>query len=187
MAIEVNIRILRSTVLEEVRKTTAYIGSKAISAEDPGAFGRVAAVEANDEQLDRYFSEACADAKLAMVHWIIYANWQTVPRPSDTDYLSILLKLPDNWEKSLESAVREQLLSHLVNGVVWRWLLQTKKEDAQAYAAQSQAAMLAIKQILLTRRRPTRRAAPSGDDDTPDGLWHDEGVWLDAATWNENN
>jgi len=96
--------------------------------------------------------------------------------------------MPDNWIDTLRVAVEEQLRSHLVNAVLWRWLMLVKKDEAQAYAALSEEAMLRIKQLLLTRKRPTRRAAPSGGDEpTADGLWHDNEVWLDATNWQENN
>ena len=50
-----DIQISKARVLDEVAKTTAYIGSKAVSEQDPGAYDRISAIDANREQLERYW------------------------------------------------------------------------------------------------------------------------------------
>ena len=69
MTYEININISKARVLDEVDKRTAYIGKKATSEQDPGAYERVATVDANREQLDIYWMEACSDATTALDHW----------------------------------------------------------------------------------------------------------------------
>lgn len=188
MANQVYINITRSSVLEEVYKTTAYIGAKAGTPQDTDAYNRIAATSVNDEQLVRYFSEAGAEAKQALGHWLdtsLPANGY-----GQNDYISFQFSMPDNWIPALQGAVEEQLRSHLVNAVLWRWLMLTKKDEAAAYQALSNESMLRVKQLLLMRKRPTRRAAPSGggdDEPTADGIWHDNDLWLDANNWQENN
>lgn len=179
--ITVNIKISKAQVLEEVAKTTAYIGSKSISAEDPGAYSRVSTTTANQEQLDRYWMSACTEASHAMRGWMSKVNKHLLNGVADMsrDY-EVTLRMPTNWHSVLVDPLKEALMSHLVNSVVGQWLMVTKKEEAQAYAILAAASLQQVKEILLTRRRPDRRPHGTVEDDN---LWHRVVNWSRSLIW----
>lgn len=180
--ITVNIKISKAQVLEEVAKTTAYIGSKSISAEDPGAYSRVSTTTANQEQLDRYWMSACTEASHAMRGWVSQVNKHLLTGRVDMsrDY-EVTLHMPENWHTALIDPLKEALMNYLVNAIVSHWLMVTKKEDAQAYAILAADALRKVKEILLTRKRPGRRPHGTTEDDN---LWHRVVTWVRSTIWN---
>lgn len=185
MTITYNIQISKARVLDEVQKTSAYIGSKAMSAQDPGAYERVAAVDANREQLDRFWMEACDDLSLLLSHWIVSVTSQMLahhPEIGAANDYKVTLAMPTNWNDAYLSPLKEALMSYLVNSIVTKWLLITKKEDAESYAALASGTALQISQMLLERKRPSKRSPSNaghsdlwGESST---LWGESGYWV---------
>lgn len=54
------IQIDRDYILDEVARTTAYIGSKAITEQDKEAFERISTIQEDEAQLKRFYDEALA-------------------------------------------------------------------------------------------------------------------------------
>ena len=183
--ITINITISKARVLDEVAKTTAYIGSKSMSAEDLGTYERVAVVDPDREQLDRYWMEACGGASMALAHWCTSANAQLLTHHAelDRDY-KVTLQLPTNWNNAYNNALRESIMSYLINSILSRWLLIVKKDEAEAYAALSSGNGAQIAQILLERKRPARRGH-GGDSggDSANGLWTGPALWDGPKLW----
>lgn len=181
MKITLNIEVSKARVLDEVQKTTAYIGAKAMSEQDPGAYERVAAVDANREQLDRYWMKACSDATMMLDHWVMTARSQVLshhPEIGEEANYKVTLALPTNWNDAYSKTIEELLMSYLVNSIMAKWLMIVKKEDAAAYANLAIGTGQQITQLLLIRKRPVRRSS-TGDD----GLWHGSDVWVRAEMW----
>ena len=182
MTITQNIQVSKARVMDEVAKATAYIGQKAASQQDPGAYERIATTDANREELDRYWMEACTGASLLLDHWLTGQTRQTLTHHPDIsaerDY-NVTLGLPANWNFAYLNSVKEALLSYLVNSIVSQWLLRTQKQDAAAYAALANGAGRRIDQLMLLRVRPKRRATPGADD----GRWHRADIWHRAELW----
>lgn len=178
--ITVNIKISKARVLDEAMKTTAYIGKKAASAEDPGTYERVAAIDANREQLDRYWTEACSDASMLLDHWMITVASQVLSHHPelDRDYTATL-NMPTNWPSQYQSTLSELLMSYLVNSIVAKWLLLTLPSQVEAYASLASGAAMQVTQLLLMRKRPARRRSGVVDD----GLWHRADVWHRDEPW----
>ena len=59
---EIRIEIWRNDVLTQVKMSSAYLGAKRTDAKDPESFERVSLVDANDEQLHRFWTESCETA-----------------------------------------------------------------------------------------------------------------------------
>ena len=182
MAITVNINISKAKVMEEVAKTTGYIGQKAVSGEDPAAYNRIAVIDANREQLDRYWMEACSAMTTLLGHDLTDAESQVLPASgtNNTNY-RVKLRLPSNWNSALRDALSEHVMSYLVNAISSRWLMMTQKADAEPYAVLSGGSAGQVRTILLTRKRPTRRAASGGGEET--GLWVGTDLWIGQNTW----
>lgn len=179
--ITINIQVSKARVMDEVAKTTAYIGKKAASAEDPGTFERVATIDANREQLDRYWMEACSGASLLLDHWMTSVASQVLTHHPelDKDYIATL-SMPTNWPIQYQPTLHEALMSYLVNYIVSKWLLITLPSQAEAYASLASGSAGQVEQILLTRKRPLKRSSSgSGDGD----LWVGPNMWVGSIIW----
>ena len=184
MTITYNIQVSKARVFDEAQKTSAYIGSKAMSAQDLGAYERVAAVDANREQLDRYWMEACDDLSLLLSHWIVSVTSQVLAHHPEigaaSDY-RVTLAMPTNWNDAYLSPLKEALMSYLVNSVVAKWLLITMPSQAESYAALASGTALQISQMLLERKRPSKRSPSNVDGEGAE--WIATDVWDQSTTW----
>lgn len=179
--ITIDIQINKARVLDEVAKTTAYIGSKSMSEQDPGAYERVANIDADREQLDRYWMESCSDASLLLDHWATLITSQVLTHHPElgNDYKATLA-MPTNWPSQYKYTLQEALMSYLVNSIVAKWLLITLPSQAETYATLASGKAAQVQQLMLTRmRQKARSSSPSADD----GLWHRADVWHRAELW----
>lgn len=176
-----NIQVSKQRVMDEVAKTTAYIGSKSMSAEDPGAYLRIASIDADREQLDRYWMEACSGASLLLDHWMVSVTTQVLTHHPelDNDYKAVIA-MPTNWPSQYLTTLNESLISYMVNYIVSKWLLIVLPAQAEGYAALASGEAGQVSQLLLVRKRPIpRRSGPSVDD----GLWYGADIWYGADQW----
>lgn len=185
MAITYNIQASKQRVMDEVMKTTEYIGSKAVTREDPGAYNRIAATSANREQLDRYWMEGCSGASMLLDHWMTSQTSQMLTHHPElgNDYKAVLA-MPTNWPGQYSTTLHEALLSYLVNHIVSKWLMKTAPAQAEGYAALASGAALQVEQILLMRKRPTpRRSVRPGESEG--NIWHGGDLWVGANIWGQ--
>lgn len=142
----VKIDIKRAGVYSEVRKTSAYIGSK-IPTEDGGTlYDNVAAVSENEEMLERFLVEA-------------YDNVAEVSK----DYISSLTKgdtnltltyaMPNGYNVAFNAVLQGKIYSYMVNYVLAMWLMQCNypKDVAAVYKQDCVAILASIKDILTAR------------------------------------
>ena len=171
MATTLSITISKSRVIDEAQKASAYIGKKLTNEKDPGAYERIAALDADREQLDIYWMEACNDATLGMGHWLIAVTDQMLGHHYDhtRDY-HVELSLPSNWNTNLAGPTKEAVMSYLVNSVAAAWFLTTGEGNAYAQAAAKAAGrLLLIVDNLMARVRPASRLAGGGSSGGGDG------------------
>lgn len=177
-----NIRISKARVMDEVKKATAYIGSKAVSAQDPGAYERVATTDANREQLDRYWMEACSSAGILLDHWMVNQSSQMLshhPEIGRANDYNVTLRMPTNWESQYAGILEEKIMSYLVNSIVSQWLLVAFPAQAATYAGLAGITERQISQLMLVRKRPAKRSPNTNSD----GLWHRADIWVRSELW----
>lgn len=181
MVITQNIQVSKARVMDEVAKATAYIGQKAVSQQDPDTYERIATTDANREELDRYWMEACSGASLLLDHWMVSVTTQLLTHHPelDNDYKAVIA-MPTNWQSQYLTTLHESLISYMVNYIVSKWLLIVLPAQAEGYAAQASGASGQVSQLLLVRKRPIpRRSGPNADD----GLWYGADLWHGADQW----
>ena len=184
--ITVNIQVSKQRVLDEVQKTTEYIASKSVSDQDPGAYERIAAIDANREQLDRYWMEACGDAAMLLDHWTVSITSQVLSHHPELDAahdFKATLAMPTNWPNQYANTVREKVMSYLVNSIVTKWLLLVAPSQVEAYAELATGTEKQISLLMLARMRPRPRK-PSGDDQEG-GVWIGSAIWVGSNTWGQ--
>jgi hypothetical protein len=186
--ITVNIQVSKARAFDEVQKTTEYIASKAVSAEDLGAYERIAAIDSNREQLDRYWMEACGDVAMLLDHWTVSITSQVLTHHPELDAshdFKVVLAMPTNWPNQYTNTVREKVMSYLVNSIVTKWLLLVAPSQAEAYAALATGASQQITQLMLMRQRPTMRSSGGGGGGTDEegATWNTSDIWNQSTTW----
>jgi len=159
MATAYNIRIVKSRVIDEVQKTTEYIGSKSMGAEDTEAFDRVRAVDADREQLDRYWMESCALLTTSLGRWLASTSDQGLGHHYEAgrNYTATLM-MPSNWNSALGLSVVESLTGYLVNMIVSKWCRIAAPAAADTHAAQASAYLEDAQRKLSRRVKPERNS-----------------------------
>jgi len=136
----------KSDVLDEVRKTSAYIGAKS---QDIIAYDKIALINANDEQLDRFWDECCADTTDMLAKWLVTDG-------STASAYSITLRPSMSWITALQSSLESDIRSALVNGILAKWLMTVGSAGAEGYAQMSAAMLQQAENKLHRYQAPTR-------------------------------
>lgn len=139
---EITINIDKQSVFDEVNKTSGYIGAKS---QDLAQYDRTALVQANDEQLDRFWDEACSLATTTLAQWLMSDG-------SDDDHYNVVLRPSAAWNNALQSSVEMSLKGYLVNSILAKWLMIVGSTQVDGYAklASSQLADVEVKMYQLT-------------------------------------
>ena len=183
--ITVNIQISKQRVLDEVMKTTAYIGKKAASAEDPGTYERVANIDADREQLDRFWMESCSGASMLLDHWMTSVDSQVLTHHPelDKDYKATLA-MPTNWPSQYQYTLHEALISYMVNYIVSKWLLIVLPSQVEAYATLASGCATQVEQLMLMRKRPAPRSSVNPGE-SEGNIWRGSNLWVGANIWGQ--
>lgn len=177
-----SITISKSRVLDEVAKTSAYIGAKMMSGDDPVAYERIATTDADREQLERYWMECCADMASVLNGWVSYAGNQGMTHHVEIDRdFEMSLRMTDNWNDNLGQSINDALTSYMIDGMVAKWCMLANKKEAEAYTALAASSLQQARAMTFMRVRPTRRV----NEDMPlrDKGCFDTGIWLGGKNW----
>lgn len=140
--------VRKDDVLEEVSKTTAYEGAKAVRAEED-VYGRVATTRADEEMLERFWQEARTGALGAVAEYTDEAT-------ADGDDMELRLLMPGTYNTAMTGAAEKMLRSFAVNYVVSKWFAMANKDSAESYAMLAAASLKDVKAKLDERVRPAR-------------------------------
>lgn len=149
---EQKISIHHSSVMEEVSKTTAYIGSHKADGTAPAAYERIATTDYNEELLDRFYNEAINVLRHSLR---LYAVSDNTALPSSGKDFTITLRMPPNWDKDKVDMDCEAYL-YVTHYVLSRWSEIVDKDNAESLAGEASAHLQVITSAINKRRRPTR-------------------------------
>lgn len=142
----ITITINKSEVLDEVSKTTAYIGAKS---QDAATYSRIATVKANDELLEVYWQECRSGANIALSRWLVTDS-------STDDRYQASLQPSEAWMSSLQSAVGILLKSYFVNAILGKWLAVCGSAGAEGYVQLAENALKSAQENMYKLRSPER-------------------------------
>lgn len=148
----ITIAIDRSAVLDEVAKTTAYIGGMGISEEAPNAYEKVSTTDENDEMLNRFWGEACSLVVTELQERLTGVTMQEIDTNSG---LTLELTMPEQYSDAMTESVRYSLWSCLVQTVVAKWTQMLGMEASGTYAAGATAMLTDAVRKLLYKQPPT--------------------------------
>lgn len=142
----ITITINKSEVLDEVSKTTAYIGAKS---QDAATYRRIATVKANDELLEGYWQECRSGANIALSRWL------ATDSSTDSRY-QVSLQPSLSWASALQCAVGILLKSYFVNSILGKWLAVCGSAGAEGYVQLAENALKSAQENMYQLRSPER-------------------------------
>lgn len=156
----VTLTIDKAEVMDEVAKTTAYEGKKAVGEE--GAYERIFATEEDRAMLRRFWDEAASAATESMKRFLVAAgdtySAEADGKSVEREGYTVRLELSGSYDTALTPSVEKSLFSFFVNAIVGKWNGFVKEGQVERYEGEAAAALQDIMSKLFYRRRPTRRA-----------------------------
>lgn len=152
--IEINLNIKKSVVYNEVSKISSYIGAKRIDA-DKKVYERVFSTDDDRELLERYWRETKSSLMSILSRWLqgvsIPENSQTV---DDAEVWAVKLHLPDTFKAELAYGIDEDVLSYMINNILFKWLAVSEPKEAEYYGVMAENKKGEITRKLLYRTKP---------------------------------
>lgn len=152
---DLEITILRSDVMRRVALDSAYVAAKNARADE--LCDSVPVVDADDELLGNYWSQACARARTALAEYLSLTPRPCAPveatLPSSED-LNIHLRLPDNYNMATAITLQQLLASFLTYDILAEWLGIALPEAENRYRTAAAAHLALLGTALERRRRP---------------------------------
>lgn len=143
---EIELRVNKESVLNEVSQTTSYAGAKM---EDEHAYERIFTTDEDKSMLERFWSESknmvCSSLKKVL--------------QSETEeggeYM-VELSLSAAFDESLRESMERSLFSFFVMNIASKWYTFTNKSEATGYASEAATYMEDVKQKALYKKKPVR-------------------------------
>lgn len=132
--------ISKDKVLEEVAKSTAYVGV-AVDAHE-----KIATVDANEEILGSFIEVACNDLLLAFGAY--------APK---VEGLQFELSMPDGFDTDKATILERLVFEYIVSVVIWKWLFLYLPEKAVMWEQRAEDVKTRIKSTLNSRSKVLRR------------------------------
>ena len=155
---QIQLTVRKRDVYNEVAKTTAYAGSKQMSAEDEQAYDRVFTTDEDRLMLERYFGEAGDDIvnSLPTSYIVEVSSYNTgIGIDLDADF-RLTLQVPDAFPDALTASVEATMSFYFTTYIVSQWLALQKDDTAAVYAGKAQVFLGNISLLLHRRIRPVR-------------------------------
>lgn len=145
---ELDLRIERGEVYDEVAQTTSYTGAKMAEA---GAYDRIFTTEEDRSQLERFWGESCVDVCETLKEFVEGER-------SDGTGFGVRLRVSSSFEDALVPAIRRELFSYFVMNITGKWYLFANKDESESYMRMAEGLLDGIRRKICHRRRPRRPA-----------------------------
>lgn len=141
---EVSFNIQKTTVYNEVAKTTSYGGKKAN--DDGTAYQRMRTTPEDEELLKRFWDEACDTLTSILKPFIVSV--------SDDDGFDIQLQLPQRYDTALNQTLKSTAFSFIVDSVIAKWYEIANNDEATKYHDMANTLQAKIKSTVFYRKKP---------------------------------
>lgn len=146
------ISITRISVLSDIGLVTSFQGGR--NKNVPEDFIRVAASDADESILNKYWNEVVAE--------IIKEVKQFLTSDSSNDAgVAMSLSMPSNYDTTMDNSINGSLKTYMTNAILSKWFAVTSAESFERYAKIAAAAIQDAHNKLYFRKKPTRTAIPA--------------------------
>ena len=165
---DLTLSILKSAVLNEVYKQTAYVGAKITQSDGTNAYDKIYATADDAAMMERFWKEAIAfttgNLKLYLKSCTTKVpngaavEIETSPAEAPAALtLEIVLAMPEGrYNESQNNSIVVSLYSYFVNYMTARWMAITNKPEAEYYEKYAQTSMEDVMRKVFSKTRPTR-------------------------------
>lgn len=151
MAKTVSISIGKADVLDEVAKTSAYIGSKKVEQKE-GAYDRIFVTTEDRQMLERFYSEGRNALTNLLKRFIVGAS------NDSSDGYSVVLTMSSRFDEAITDSMKGSMTSFLVNYIIGKWCEIANKDDAKTYADTAAALLEDVKEKVFYKVKPSRKS-----------------------------
>lgn len=137
---KIEFAISREKVLEEVAKSTAYVGI-AVDAHE-----KIATVDANEEILGSFIEVACNDLLLVFGAY--------APK---VEGLCFELTMPESFDADKVTVLERLVCEYIVSVVIWKWLFLFFPDKAIMWEQRADDIKVRIKSTVNSRGKALRR------------------------------
>lgn len=167
---ELTLSILKSAVLNEVYKQTAYVGAKITQSDGTNAYDKIYATADDAAMMERFWKEAIAFTTGNLKSYLkscktkvlngVAAEIETSPAEAVAALtLEIVLTMPEGrYNASQNNSIVVSLYSYFVNYMTARWMAITNKPEAEYYEKYAQTSMEDVMRKVFSKTRPAKPA-----------------------------
>lgn len=151
---EINFTINKDAVLEEVAKTTAYIGAKSQLNDGQTLYNQIFVTGEDRKMIERFWKEACNTVTNITKRFINTASDITHDRPAD--YI-LTFSMSDRFDKNLIGSISASMFSLFVSYIMYKWCEIVAKDKAKEYSDNVAALIESINAKLYYKLKPQRK------------------------------
>lgn len=144
--IDITLTVGKSDVMTEVAKTASYVGQKMTGEE--GAYDRIRTTDADEEELERFWEEASAEATETFKEFITNVS-------NGASY-AVGLSLSPRFDVKLQTGMAGSLRSFFINSILSKWFVISNKKEAEVYEAAATTNMKDVVAKMYYKKKPTR-------------------------------
>ena len=151
----IELKINKARVYDEVAKTTSYTGAKMQG--DKSAYDRIFTTDADREMLERFWVEACNGATEQFKPFLVSVTDQPMSHgvELEKDYV-VELELSNNFDESLTGSIETSLFSYFVALIVSKWYKFANKDESESYGGDAAGAIDDVMKKIYYRKKPKR-------------------------------
>jgi hypothetical protein len=153
---EIGLTISKQQVMNEVAKSTSYVGAK-MEGDAGDYYTHMYTTDEDQVMLERYWNEAANSATDALKEYIgEVSEWDQPQGVAPTRDYVITLRMPSNFDERLKGSIESSLFSYFVTSILSKWFLITNKGEAAGYTEMATGHMEDVVSKLYHRKRPER-------------------------------
>lgn len=159
----VAVSVSKAAVYEKVEREASYIGSKAVTAEDPKAYERIHIGSSDEAMLDILWLEGWTELTRSLKDYV------TAQPTEKSGTMTLTLVLPDGADMA-QLDMEASIVTYIKDAILSKWLTFTASASATVYGNMAIAALNEIRMKLAGRKMKARENVGGEDDvDEQDG------------------
>ena len=143
---EINLKVSKEAVYEEVSQTTSYTGAKM---DDEHAYERIFTTDEDKTMLERFWSE-CKNTLCNSLKKVLVGEDET-----DGEWV-LTLGVSTAFDENLTASMERSLFSFFVMNITAKWYTFTNKAEATGYATEAATYIEDIMRKAFFKKKPTR-------------------------------
>ncbi len=151
---KITINILKSSLLNEIGKLTAYVGAKNTDEKGVNTYDQVFTTNDDSILLERFWRESKSDITNKLSRYIIVPEEAITITDDDVDpeeQFQLTISLPENYNTSLLAPLNDEIYNYMANMIVSRWFGITNRGDEERYLNYASRSLEKIHSYLLRR------------------------------------